>query len=276
MELVMLGTGDACVTKCFNTCFALSNGNEYFLVDGGGGNGILNVLEANKISFLDIHDMFISHAHPDHLFGCLWVIRMIGQKICSGDYQGNLNIYCHKELCEVVLSICDMILMEKILKQFGNRIILHEINDGQELEILGKKVCFFDVLSKKKKQFGFIMEYEARKRLVFCGDEPLRRNVSVWNDGSNKEQIGVMNCQWLLHEAFCLYSERDVFKPYEKSHSTVREACEMAQQIHAENVILYHTEDSHIEERKELYSTEGQMFYFGNLLIPYDSERFIL
>ena len=40
--LIILGTGNATVTKCYNTCFALRNGQKYFLVDAGGGNGILS------------------------------------------------------------------------------------------------------------------------------------------------------------------------------------------------------------------------------------------
>lgn len=35
MELIMLGTGNAMVTRCYNTCFVLSSGEEYFLVDAG-------------------------------------------------------------------------------------------------------------------------------------------------------------------------------------------------------------------------------------------------
>ena len=38
-ELILLGTGNAMVTKCFNTCFAIRQDDEYFLVDAGGGNG---------------------------------------------------------------------------------------------------------------------------------------------------------------------------------------------------------------------------------------------
>ena len=33
MKLTMLGTGFATATKCYNTCFALSNEQEHFLVD---------------------------------------------------------------------------------------------------------------------------------------------------------------------------------------------------------------------------------------------------
>ena len=37
MKLTMLGTGNAVVTNCYNTCFVLSDDGKYFLVDGGGG-----------------------------------------------------------------------------------------------------------------------------------------------------------------------------------------------------------------------------------------------
>ena len=45
MKLTILGTGNAAVTECYNTCLALSDTNandaKHFLVDGGGGNRIL-------------------------------------------------------------------------------------------------------------------------------------------------------------------------------------------------------------------------------------------
>ena len=41
MNLTILGTGNATVTHCYNTCFVLHEGGQYLLVDGGGGNGIL-------------------------------------------------------------------------------------------------------------------------------------------------------------------------------------------------------------------------------------------
>ena len=46
------------------------------LVDAGGGNGILTQLEKAGIIREDISDLFVTHAHTDHLLGCIWVIRM--------------------------------------------------------------------------------------------------------------------------------------------------------------------------------------------------------
>ena len=48
MKLTILGTGNATVTECYNTCFALSEEGKHFLVDCGGGNRILKVLKETK------------------------------------------------------------------------------------------------------------------------------------------------------------------------------------------------------------------------------------
>lgn len=66
-ELIILGTGNATVTRCYNTCFALKRDNEILLVDAGGGNGILSQLEKANIPLSDIHEIFVTHAHTDHI-----------------------------------------------------------------------------------------------------------------------------------------------------------------------------------------------------------------
>lgn len=83
----------------------------------------------------------------------------------------------------------------------------------------------------------------------------------------------VENSDWLLSEAFCLYRDRNLFKPYEKHHSTVKEACELASQLNAKNLVLWHTEDQNITQRKVLYTAEGQLYYKGNLYVPNDLDE---
>ena len=77
--LILLGTGNATVTKCFNTCFAIKTGEEHFLVDTGGGNGIMTQLEKAGIPMESIHEIFMSHEHTDHLLGLIWLIRHVGK-----------------------------------------------------------------------------------------------------------------------------------------------------------------------------------------------------
>ena len=83
-SLTMLGTGNAAVTRCYTTCFALRNGAQYLLTDGGGGNGILPRLEQADIPLQGIHDIFLTHTHTDHIFGVVWVVRVVAQSMNSG------------------------------------------------------------------------------------------------------------------------------------------------------------------------------------------------
>ena len=66
--------------------------------------------------------------------------------------------------------------------------------------------------------------------------------------------------------------DRPVYLQNEKHHSTVKDACELAQNLHVPNLVLYHTEDKNIQNRKELYSVEGESYFSGNLYIPNDLE----
>ena len=49
-ELYVFGTGNAQATRCYNTCFAIKDGDEFFMVDAGGGNGILSPMSTPTIS----------------------------------------------------------------------------------------------------------------------------------------------------------------------------------------------------------------------------------
>lgn len=99
-------------------------------------------------------------------------------------------------------------------------------------------------------------------KLTCCGDEPY----------DDCEEKYARDSEWLLHEAFCLYSERDIFDPYEKHHSTVKDACELAEKLNVTNLLLYHTEDRNLAARKKIYFEEGSCYYHGNLFIPDDLE----
>ena len=71
-------------------------------------------------------------------------------------------------------------------------------------------------------------------------------------------------------EAFCLYSERDIFDPYEKHHSTVREACELAEEMKIANLVLWHTEEKNLQNRKKRYKAEGKQYFKGKIYVPED------
>jgi len=261
-ELIILGTGNAMVTKCYNTCFALKNNKGVFLVDAGGGNGILAQLEKVSIPFTEIHEMFITHGHTDHVLGVIWVIRKIAALMDKDKYPGNFTIYCHDELVKMVTMFCEQTLPKKLVRFIGDRILFHEVANGDTVQAIGIEFTFFDIASKKMKQFGFRAILPDGRTLVCLGDEPYNTIGKRY----------VENCNWLLSEAFCLYEDKDIFSPYEKHHSTALDAGKLAAELHVENLVLYHTEDSNLSERKRKYTQEVQSIFKGNVFVPDDLE----
>lgn len=262
MKLTMLGTGNALVTECYNTCFVIEDNDQYFMVDGGGGNQILHQLKHACYDWMDMRHIFVTHKHVDHLMGIIWMVRMICQFMNHGEYKGEAFIYSHKEVLDLIRDMAGKLLVQKATRFIDDRLHLVEVHDGETMNVIGHEITFFDIQSTKAKQFGFCMDLGNGEKLTCCGDEPY----------DACEEKYARNSEWLLHEAFCLYSERDIFDPYEKHHSTVKDACELAENLNVRNLLLYHTEDKNLFDRKRLYAEEGSQYYSGNLYVPNDLE----
>ena len=264
-QITMLGTGNATVSQIYNTCFVLQTPSTLMLVDAGGGNGILAQLKKINVQISDIHHLFVTHAHTDHVLGGIWVIRMVAQ--CKG-YEGLLHVYGNDKVIKVIKTIIDMILAKKQLAKVAERVVFHQLEDGDCFEVGDMKLECFDIQSTKEKQFGFRAELpssdESDKPLVLAclGDEP-------YNEQNRRYIVGA---DWVMCEAFCLYADRDTFKPYEKCHSTALDAGKLAEELGVKNLILYHTEEKTLANRKENYTREAAENFKGRIFVPDDLE----
>lgn len=269
-QITMLGTGNATVSQIYNTCFVLQTPSTLMLVDAGGGNGILAQLKKVNVQISDIHHLFVTHAHTDHVLGVIWVIRMVAQ--CKG-YEGLLHVYGNDKVMKVIKTIIDMILAKKQLAKVAERVVFHQLEDGDCFEVGDMKLECFDIQSTKEKQFGFRAELpsssdESDKPLVLAclGDEP-------YNEQNRRYIVGA---DWMMCEAFCLYADRDTFKPYEKCHSTALDAGKLAEELGVKNLILYHTEEKTLANRKENYTREAAENFKGRIFVPDDLEVILL
>lgn len=264
-QITMLGTGNATVSQIYNTCFVLQTPSTLMLVDAGGGNGILAQLRKVNVLISDIHHLFVTHAHTDHVLGVIWVIRMVAQ--CKG-YEGLLHVYGNDKVMKVIKTIIDMILAKKQLAKVAERVAFHQLEDGERFEVGDMKLECFDIQSTKEKQFGFRAELpssdESGKPLVLAclGDEPYNEQNRRYIEGAD----------WMMCEAFCLYADRDMFKPYEKCHSTALDAGKLAEELGVKNLILYHTEEKTLANRKESYTREAAENFKGRIFVPDDLE----
>ena len=264
-QITMLGTGNATVSQIYNTCFVLQTPSTLMLVDAGGGNGILAQLKKVNVQISDIHHLFVTHAHTDHVLGVIWVIRMVAQ--CKG-YEGLLHVYGNDKVMKVIKTIIDMILAKKQLAKVAERVVFHQLEDGDCFEVGDMKLECFDIQSTKEKQFGFRVELpssdESGKPLVLAclGDEPYNEQNRRYIEGAD----------WMMCEAFCLYADRDTCKPYEKCHSTALDAGKLAEELGVKNLILYHTEEKTLATRKENYTREAAENFKGRIFVPDDLE----
>jgi ribonuclease Z len=264
-SITLLGTGNALVTRCYNTCFVLDNGSDKLLVDAGGGNGILRQLERADISLGDIHEVFVTHAHTDHLLGVIWVVRLFIQRHLAGKFQGVLNVWSHAKVLRILDFNLSQMLTPKQYGEIGRCVFFHEVHDRDRFDCASWHLQCFDILSTKEKQFGFRTLLPDGQSLVCLGDEPFNE--------ANRDLA--THADWMMCEAFCKYADRDRFHPYEKHHSTAMDAARLAEQLGVRNLILYHTEDKTLATRKKEYAAEAQAYFHGNVFVPDDLEQII-
>lgn len=262
-RIVVLGTGYAMAQNLCNTSFVLENSKKQkLLVDTMGGNGILTQLEKANIHISEIHDIFISHKHTDHVLGILWMIRKIEGLISHNQYEGNLNIYCHAPLEEVIRGLCKLTLKKRFLDLLDNRIQFKIVEDKQEIEIIGYPVKILDIHAKSDLQYGFKTTLENKKTLAFLGDEPLQEEL----------YDEVKGCDYICHESFCLDAEAELYTPYKFNHDTAKSAAQRAEQLQVKTLILWHTREDELETRTKKHYQEAKQYFKGNVIVPEDLE----
>ena len=260
-KIIMLGTGNGGTMNLYNTCFVIQNENGNFLIDTGGSIEIIKRLNQVDIDYKSIRHIFISHSHTDHILGIFWLFKKISRNVMNGDIKEKINLYCNDVVYQAISEVAKYILPDKLMNAIYSIVDFKVLNDGDKYNINGVDYTFFDIQAKGTKQFGFECSLN-NKKLAFLGDETLNPNL----------YDRIKNFDYVMHEAFCLDSEENIFHAYEKKHSTARSVSKVMNKLDIRNLILYHTEESHKDERKKLYTEEAQSYFNGNVIVPNDLE----
>lgn len=263
MKINILGTGHGTVVNCYNTCFTLEENNEHFLVDCGGGNGILKQLQHLNISINNIRAMFVSHTHTDHILGSLWILRMVARLYLKSDFDKNFYVYGNDEVIHAIIQMSSVVLPSKFTDLFGSKIFFVQVKNEETKYILNKKTTFFDINAAKVKQFGFYMELEDNSIFSFIGDETCNKQTEKY----------IKNSDWLFADAYMCGREADEYNPIKKHHhSTVKFVAELCERLNIKNVILSHTVDTDLKNRRVSFMNDAKLYYNGNVFVPDDLE----
>jgi len=266
ISIKMLGTGHGFTFDIYNTCFLLKNNNEILLVDTGGSAEIVRRLKLSNIELKDIHQIFISHCHTDHILGLMWMLKRMSKLFLKNEYEGKLNIYCNEEVAKAIKAIYSQLFPNHRVEILDKYIQFNILKDNDEFKVIGLNFTAIDLNAKKNSLLGFEVMLTNNKKLYFLGDEEC--DIKIYDK--------IKNADYVMHEAFCLDSEKEIFNPYEKHLSTVKSVCSNMNKLNIKNLILYHTEETHIDNRKELYTDEGKKYFENNIIVPNEMEDIII
>jgi len=261
MKIHFLGTGNGGTLDLYNTCFVIENEKGNFLIDTGGSIEVIRRLKEKNIDYRTLEHIFISHSHTDHILGLFWMFKKISRDIMHGKINHSINLYCNDIVYKAIMEVSKHILPSKLIDTVFASVNFKVLEDGEVYTINGVEYTFFDIQAKGTKQYGFKCLVN-NKKVAFLGDETL----------NPKLYFSIEGFDYVMHEAFCLDSEEHIFHAYEKNHSTTKSVSLVMNDLNIKNLILYHTEESHKNDRKELYTKEAQRYFNGNVIVPDDLE----
>lgn len=257
-KIFFLGTGNGMPIQSSCTALLLEDETNKILFDAGGGHDILNRFNDVDKNPGDVKNIFLTHYDSDHILGLVPIVRRWHRSPKS-----ERTIFCSPDVKKAIDSLFTYVAKKHFdpIKEQINFVILE---DGMTYDLNEWKIVFFDVKSDRSPQFGCKIIFPDNLSLAFLGDEPLRNHYLDVVKGSNV----------LLHEAFCLDKDQEVFEPHEKNHGTVKETAQNASKMGAEKLLLFHMEDRTLDTRKVEYTKEAKEYFSGEVFVPIDGDVF--
>ena len=243
-SLTILGSGSAMPTfqnspsgQVVELC------DKSFLVDCG--EGVQITMRQLGVKTARLYTVLISHLHGDHCFGLIGLISTLGMM----NRTQPLHIYAHGDLEKLLRPMLDYHCQE-----LSYEVVFHEINPRKREVIWEDRTLTIESIPLKHKvpTCGFLFtekhrDQEPRKRYAYCSDTMCREQIV--------EQIAGVDV--LYHEA--TYTEKDADKCKKHTHSTAKQAANIARLAGAGKLVIGHfsaREDDHnlfLEEAKEVF-----------------------
>lgn len=180
IKVTLLGTGTpAPVMNRFGPSILVEAGGQKFLFDAG--RGALQRLTQLKLSWADVHGVFLTHLHSDHVVGFpdLWLTGWLSAQrevpLHVWGPKGTKNMMSHLE--QAYEFDIRMRLADERASAAGVVILASDIAEGFVVEKNGVKITAFDVdHAPVEPAFGYRIDFAGRSVLL-SGDTRFSENL---------------------------------------------------------------------------------------------------
>ena len=308
MKIIFLGSGGSVPTKDRGLPAVLVEYlNELFLFDCGEGTlrqimicsskrnkrnekSKENRGKNDKINFMNINKILITHFHADHIAGLIGIINTMNFL----DRRSNLEIYGGAGIRSIIKNL-------PVPKDAMRFVKIYEISEGQVVEGRRYKIIPFKT-QHTAESLGFVFEEKEKRKFLkekavalgipegklysglqrgesinFNGrtinpddvlSEPIKGRKIVYTGDTTPCENTVKfaeRCDILIHDS--TYSNIDIDKISDHGHSTALQAAETAKKANAKSLFLIHISQRYADS-KILEDEAGKVF--GNSYVVRD------
>jgi ribonuclease Z len=186
IKVTLLGTGTPVpVMNRFGPSILVEAGSQKFVFDAG--RGALQRLTQIKVPWRDVHGVFLTHLHSDHVVGLPdlwltgWLVSQRNTPLALWGPKGTRKMVSHLEQAfeyDIKIRVFD-----DHAAPDGALIVVEEVSNGFVYEKDGVKVTAFDVdHGPVTPAFGYRIDYAGRA-VVLSGDTRLSENLIRFAQG---------------------------------------------------------------------------------------------
>lgn len=255
IKIIFLGTAGAVASKeRDNTSLLIKTEKELILIDVAGS--LIKKLEQLNLDFRKISQIFLTHSHPDHIYGIISLLHS------QYRLKNKVHIYAHPKVIKLLKTLRRIFALEDTTK--FPKVIYHKIKANSKKPFYNSghlRVSAFEV-KHTLESLGFKFFFKKiKKTLLYSGDTALSLNLI-------KEAYGI---DFLIHDCF---SPERIFKKHPeiyKMHTSglllgkIASACQIKilMPIHFASEVKYSLSEIMREIREN---------YKGKVIIPKDLE----
>ena len=252
-RVLLLGTSAAIASKKRdNTSILLNEGKDRILIDAPGC--LLVKLAKLNTDYRQIRDIFLSHGHPDHIYG---LVSLLHSRYRLND---QIRIFAHPKTINLVKSLRRLFQLNDINKYPKIIYMGAKINSQRPCYDSDHILAWAFKVRHASDSLGLRFFFKkSRISLVYCSDTARSQNLIEHARG----------CNYLIHD--CFAPER-FFKKYpalSRMHTSSLSLGEIAKQIKPRILIPIHF----TSEIKYSFSTilaEIRRNFNGRVILPKD------